>query len=318
MAKSRKVPREGMDGGVWAALCAGGPFDSFPRHEGRVDLRKRLAIPPPIEKGPEGPPPVKYPIRDPSLRKVELEDIDFSGCTVRNLSTAQTSIRNWVFDKVDFRQWGMWSTRLSDCSFVGSRLTDGQFGALLPDGWQNRFERVRFKDCRMQYLDCAGAVFEDCVFEDINWYEASFGSSCTFRRCVFRGMINNVQFGMPVLVPDDQRRFLEPFPQGVFEDVDFSDATLIADFYDVRDQGIKWPDPSTHVVLPRYRSSIARLLEELPGLAVDESVSRFFRAYHEALREHEGIGVFHKPWLVEAFGERDAALLIPLLERLRG
>ncbi|MBX3407765.1 MAG: pentapeptide repeat-containing protein [Phycisphaeraceae bacterium] len=315
----KKSSANGPGDHLWDILRAGGPFEDFPRHDGRIDLRnKRIAVPRVKDVGAFGPYPVGRLSLTPSLRKVYLKDIDFSGSKLIHLQMAQSSFTNCRFDIADFRYWLMWSTRIADCSFVGTRLDESQLGAVLPDGSQNRFKRVKFVRSRMKHVDCAGAVFDECLFENVAMDGTEFGSACSFTHCTFRGEIHDVQFGSRVLLPNDQRRLYGELPRGILDCVDFSRAVLrYVAFGDVQIGDVRWPDPTTHVVLTGYRSCIDRLLAAFARTGADEVASRYFHTIRESLGEHEEVGVFYKPDLINLLGKRTAVRVLSLLEDLQ-
>ncbi len=303
---------------LWSIICAGGPFDGFSRHNGRVDLRNRQISAPRFEGvGDYGAYPIGRLSDSKRMRKVQLQNVDFSGSIMRHLDIAQSLFVNCRFDRADCRYWSLWSTCLVDCSFTGSRLNESQLGALLPDGSQNHFEHVQFIKSDMRSIDCAGAVFDRCAFDGVKLDNTQFGIACSFKQCVFKGLLRDVMFGERLLLPSGQETMYTAIPQGVLEKVDFSQAVLRdVGFRDVSVQMVIWPDLQSHVIIELFSARLDDIIARLESKGDVEAAVRFFKMEREALGEGRGFLVMHRLDLMDLVGAKRAEEVIMMLKDL--
>lgn len=302
-------------------LNAGGSFDDFELHDGRVDLRNETISDPQIINLREvGRHRVGKLSPVPRVRKVDLRNLDLSGSLMRHLRISQSGFVNCRFDRTDCRGWSVWSTTWDRCTFVSADLSESSLGGIVPDGTQNHYNSVEFIRTDMRHVICDGAVFSKCLFDNVKWDGAAIGMSSSFVDCTFRGEIRDVAFGEEVLIADDQRQLYGQLPVGRMRNVDFREAVLRDVTIRMGDlQDVKWPSQNGQLVITNFRLAIDRVLARSPNGRADLDVTRrYFELLQESLGPADQVGVFYEPDLIETLGPEEAKRVTGILVEDQG
>jgi uncharacterized protein YjbI with pentapeptide repeats len=244
------------------------------------------------------------------VRKVHLRDVDFSGCAM-HVRFAQSKLVNCRFRRTRFNGFGLVSSDCERCEFVDAYMVEAALGIPVADGTRCRFTDTEFTRCNLRYASARTADFDRCTFSDVKTRCTSFGAS-SLRDCVFRGGLDDVDFGDGVLALD--KRLYPEFPRPLLERVDFSNALLRGvRFRDVTLKEVIWPGGNDHLVVAAFAEAAERVITDSAGSPEREPTGRFF----ELLLENGGPGnpaVFYKPELAQILGEAEADRVVRILE----
>lgn len=136
---------------------------------------------------------------------VEVVGVDFSFAVLPHLRFTDVTIRGCVFDSADVSGWRMWTTAVSDCSFVGTTVGSFQVGAWTPEKRRgNSMTRCVFDGVDLTALNSDSGWFEQCRFLNVK-LQSTFFIMTVFRDCEFSGRFSEVQW-------DGRDRILAKYP----------------------------------------------------------------------------------------------------------
>lgn len=256
---------------VVARLIAGRGLDGLElgRHEGRVDLRGLPApLPARLRRFESQGWFVEVLGNLITFRGVRLDSLDMSGAQLQNFRFFDSQIANCRLDNANCHDWRLWNAKITDCSFTNTNLRDSALGTW-HEGRRNMWRRVSFAQADFRIVAPLEAVFEDCDFSAAKISGVTF-SQCTFVRCRFAGVIQQVLFDGRDLSPErpaPPQMSKVDFRSAVFRDVDFRGFNL---------EDVTLPDDPDVRLLRRARCVARWGIQMLNG---DNSISaRMLRA----------------------------------------
>jgi|GEM_PF-3074814 len=241
---------------AWKALIEGRAVnrDAFQLIDGRIDIRGLVLPTASVESRIDLPVATLEKTRQPvRIANAKWNSIDFTSSFISNLKFEDCEFTNCVFDSCDCTNWGIWSSKLTECSFVEAKLRGAVMGGLTNRRLRNEFVGVNFSstDLRGSYWP-AGKVFR-CLFDGTKLDRVEFGS-VEFVDCRFLGPLNSTIFYRTGF--DGQE-----FPPNDLLNVDFSDATLsMVAFRGPSLVTTKFPNDSDHVVIENLPRALATLI----------------------------------------------------------
>jgi fluoroquinolone resistance protein len=297
---------------IWNRLLQGKSLDglSLETKDGRINLRG-LALPDPSVIR-------KYQMANSTVweiepaavfRRVKWQDLDFSSSKLNGIRLFDCEIRNCLFEKSQLKDLRVWSTVVTESSFIGADLRKAALGGV-QDGKRNTYLNVDFSEADLRETAYRAASFERCVFRNTKLVNVDFQTS-TFTDCVFEGELRDVLFY--------RRGFNgEAFPPNEMVNVDFSRAILRdVGFRGLSLDRVRLPEDSEHILIKNFVSALDKAIDALKGQ--EDGTARKLVAFLEICRKwappNQVQGIINIQDLTEVAGEVGVRNLIAALPK---
>jgi uncharacterized protein YjbI with pentapeptide repeats len=188
------------------------------------------------------------------VNRATISNLHFIDCKLSHVMLDNVRISNCVFEECRCREFGFWLSRTEHSIFTRTDLRNSAMGGVDPFPLRNkvnRFESVVFDECDLRDTAHSSEDYIRCLFKNCRLDGVSFAGA-VFESCKFVGRLEDVDFRRS----DNQSRRKRP---NHLAKCDFREAELVdCTFMNIGLDPAMFPQDEDRIVLPNGPEDLRR------------------------------------------------------------